>query len=35
MAVTESEVVTPGHAVIALPSRDAGLAPAAREARTP
>ena len=29
------EVVMPGHAVIALPSRDAGASPAARKARTP
>jgi len=29
------EVVMPGHAVIALPSRDAGTSPAARKARTP
>ncbi len=29
------EVVMPGHAVIALPSRDAGASPAARKARKP
>ncbi len=29
------EVVMPGRAVVALPSRDAGISPAARKARTP
>jgi hypothetical protein len=36
MAVTEPQaVMPPGHAVIALPSRDAGASPAARKARKP